>query len=139
MRLPSFTGEASLYRSRHLYGGYSGSVAGNAYRGSVALQNGSDPCGCYSQYNGCIELCGLGGLICLFFPPACAGFATCLAGCQLKFALCSFGCQAGGPPPPPPECCPVGSKCSCGDGCVPLKTGGSVCHGQCLRPGQECN
>ena len=137
MRLPSFTGDTSLYKSRQRYGGYSGTPSGQVAPGVVASQG--DPCGCDSALANCDALCALSGGLCLFDPLFCAAFASCLAGCQIKWAICSAACAGnggGGGGGGGPLCCPRGTSCSCGGTCVPGK--GCV-GGQCLGKGQVCN
>jgi len=138
MRLPSFTGEASLYKTRHFYRtGNVITLTGRSQLGAVP-QFVDDPCGCDEGNLKCLGLCTFA----LIAGPA--DWVACIIACYADWALCTANCpggsggNGGGGPSP---CCPPGTKCSCGGSCVARKGGGQMCVGgdaRCLRPGQEC-
>ena len=150
MGLPSFTGEASLYKTGQFYRGYSGAAGGDAARGVVL----SAVCG-----TDCFALCGLvaGGatagcivslLAALAAPPpvdlvlAGVAFGVCEAlGVGVSAIACALNCPScpdGGGGGAPPECCPFGRTCRCGGKCVNVNGQLRCVDGVCLGPNQRC-
>src|ERR1700674_3758105 len=119
MRLPSFTGEASLYKTGRFYRGYSGPAGGDATQSVVLAQQN---CGL-----DCWTGCGLSDAACVAQALAtCPGgdfftVAACLLGkCgiqTLSTALCIYNC---------PRC----GSCDTCTNCHSTDIGWCFCDGQ---------
>lgn len=127
MNIPGYAAEASLYKTRRMYRGPTGTFgAGAAPHIITAALDCGDKCALESEV--CTLACavGSGGF----------GLFVCLLACGVQFADCLSNCPSNGSGGGGLHlCCPYGTTCRCGGKCVPGK--GCV-GGVCLRPNQEC-
>jgi len=130
MNTPSFTAEASLYKSEHVYRGYSGAAGIDAAVNVVPAQQTFCGLACYAACAGAGGVCGAACLLQLLAlaeigPLDVAVFIACLGACGGGAATCAAGC---GP-------C---SACATCTNCHSTAIGWCFCSGENCGWGSPC-
>lgn len=153
VNLLSFHADASLYRSTNVYARLPGTNSLSVSSVSVTPQS----CGllkgisCGAVIGGAVTVCTasclagaaagpLGGIPCYYcvtgFLGLTYGFCKDCLPAWIRAVIGSSGGGGGGGTLP--QCCPQGTKCSCGGVCQTLKGELQCVGGVCLNPKQEC-
>lgn len=137
--MPGFAAKASLFKTRTLYRGYG--ATGFDMASTVVPADAN-----YDCTNSCLGWADAGAALCVVIAGTVGGPGGSF-GCLAADALAAVKCLTACPPPTNggggggggPQCCPRGTRCSCGGRCVNLKGGGQACtDGVCLGPNQQC-
>jgi hypothetical protein len=154
VNLPSFHADASLYRSTNLYAMLPGANSPSPGRSvSVTQQSCGVVAGitCGAVIGGAVVVCTasclagaaagpLGGIPCYYciagFLGATYGFCKDCLPAWIRAVIGNSGGGGGGGGLP--QCCPQGTKCSCGGVCQTVNGILQCVGGVCLNPKQEC-